>query len=1367
MDLALLQKREQKKRSTAQIKDFTSALDLINEEQWKKNQTVAHERRARDNRFNEIATRRRSYLKSASTNSIRDNILTSIDDFDRRLEADAYRDDSDFKRTVGGAIKKLTVEDPGAKFVDATFLDKNVLQSSMTLERKSIKERNEDKRVKESSNDRRRRRFLGEREINHKASLMQAAASEIIDQLLNPSQSEIFEAQYLRRVQLQRDLIAENRLNRDHLISSLNTAEICRSDIWRKEQVAREIEWVVDLRIAAQLDKFKTLEEAQNAAEREVRLLASNMVLTRLRELSIWIDSCDTFGLFPSLGSIPLEFLLPTPEVASAAQESCDTSLSPSIFWSDAKIMFNSPLAISKPMSRTILMKVFGDLPYSLSEQLSLVDAQRLLSKPLKSHDCMPSPLQLQSFNCAVDDELQLRSISLEDMDSRLISFGDKEAERADLAVMTECSIDNTLLSTDMNASTCKEKSKELWDTDPVRKISEYLAEYDRSTYVNNIGNAEIVITESNRLPLLPLPIVHDIAPLQISTSRGGKGPVTPVETEEVPVHPALLVQTPSWLYTTPSKHLLGEIIVDIRCAADDAALTPTQLMGQDGKEGTEDFNPSASKFSVTAITPGEEDVTVSKGPEGDVSMAAGSVCALLGNSTAAVKSTIFPFSVRLALCGPSELAKKAVSNAVSEASNGRVRVIRVEKLLNQAIELATQLVASGVPTTVKAIESTEGVDSARPVEDSREYDRQQLAILIHSIMLAGEVLPDDVYVSLVVLAIRHLSYEGCEPSADQGVGGELDSVQAPIGFLLEDFPNTKQQASLLVTALSGIDYDSHMPQAADKASPYAVLAPCELSVHDISLCGLDSVLFLESAAPNALESVLSEISSARVNIDTDQVVYLKAGYNTEVPPSDLSTASVTNTAIESLENLWELQGMHSSRHTTALDIAITSNGAPELKKFLGKIGVLKEADPSSFNSLSEFATAAAGILYKSAGGDSSRASAGGSRVDFKAIAVDAPGTAAAEEEVKMKKRSAFLLAPLNCEYIEGFSEGLQSPQSRPSVVYSKVSPELARSLAGMWGAVESQSVDVGRAFFKGLRDSRYQMMQRRRMLHDTLSVLQSRVDGRQELFDDFVTTFNQVDDDFRFDMDCVAELHLRSLELREALLVGCDARKKEADLFVARAAIDGVCSLLIHQNECEGAAMLQAEFNRFIVSLHLLFDYTKYMATYDSTRKAVNVLEETLQAGTTDETPSLANFKSDGRKLFTSTSSAPLMARKQTATLHRKGSAISMSLEPEPYRAPIPPISLPLGIMGEIPRQGTPVDSVEEDLKAVTTRSVKVKSDVRVDNQRKDFDLSLNYYLIKCLFLLICMISLPSLSSLVLTLILTSYLSYRPCNAG
>jgi hypothetical protein len=57
------------------------------------------------------------------------------------------------------------------------------------------------------------------------------------------------------------------------------------------------------------------------------------------------------------------------------------------------------------------------------------------------------------------------------------------------------------------------------------------------------------------------------------------------------------------------------------------------------------------------------------------------------------------------------------------------------------------------------------------------------------------------------------------------------------------------------------------------------------------------------------------------------------------------------------------------------------------------------------------------------------------------------------------------------------------------------------------------------------------------RGLHDTVSAILIRLDDRQEQFDEFVTGYNDIEDDFRFDIDCAAELNLRSLDLRESLL--------------------------------------------------------------------------------------------------------------------------------------------------------------------------------------------------------------------------------------
>jgi hypothetical protein len=152
-------------------------------------------------------------------------------------------------------------------------------------------------------------------------------------------------------------------------------------------------------------------------------------------------------------------------------------------------------------------------------------------------------------------------------------------------------------------------------------------------------------------------------------------------------------------------------------------------------------------------------------------------------------------------------------------------------------------------------------------------------------------------------------------------------------GFVLQDFPTTRAQAMALVEALSGINYDQHKAQPADKASPFAPLKPYVEERHDVTLCGLDRVIFIDSPiicdldfdhafAPHASsrrrpgmypggprwqmalklgaklklghtasdkelhvhhhdwpKDVLSEVLSARRDLDTDETVYLTRGW--------------------------------------------------------------------------------------------------------------------------------------------------------------------------------------------------------------------------------------------------------------------------------------------------------------------------------------------------------------------------------------------------------------------------------------------------------------------------------------------------------
>ena len=95
-------------------------------------------------------------------------------------------------------------------------------------------------------------------------------------------------------------------------------------------------------------------------------------------------------------------------------------------------------------------------------------------------------------------------------------------------------------------------------------------------------------------------------------------------------------------------------------------------------------------------------------------------------------------------------------------------------------------------------------------------------------------------------------------------------------------------------------------------------------------------------------------------------------------------------------------------------------------------------------------------------------------------------------------------------------------------LTYAKLPKEVATSLTALWQSAEDNSYTIGRSFFHSMRDARYQMIQRRRGVHDALSSMFIRLDNRQELFEEFATGFNAIEADFRFDPECCAELHLR-----------------------------------------------------------------------------------------------------------------------------------------------------------------------------------------------------------------------------------------------
>lgn len=167
-----------------------------------------------------------------------------------------------------------------------------------------------------------------------------------------------------------------------------------------------------------------------------------------------------------------------------------------------------------------------------------------------------------------------------------------------------------------------------------------------------------------------------------------------------------------------------------------------------------------------------------------------------------------------------------------------------------------------------------------------------------------------------------------------------------------------------------------------------------------------------------------------------------------------------------------------------------------------------------------------------------------------------------------------------------------------------------------------------------------------------------------------------------RFDADVIAELYLRAIELGRALWSRCDGRKVKAKEILKGVEMDGVIALHMHRTRAEAAALIQAEFRRFLVSLHVLFDFTRGTCTFDGMKQVKNALEECLEAVVPVPGEAAAGDPK-GKD-----------AKKDAKGGGKKGEVASAV----PFREVVPPVLLPAHLMEELP--GPKVEE-EEDPKA------------------------------------------------------------------
>ena len=215
-------------------------------------------------------------------------------------------------------------------------------------------------------------------------------------------------------------------------------------------------------------------------------------------------------------------------------------------------------------------------------------------------------------------------------------------------------------------------------------------------------------------------------------------------------------------------------------------------------------------------------------------------------------------FPLKVVLTGPSFAGQVEQSERLAERYN--CAVISVAEELQKAVELSEKVQLGTME------EPAEGI-----VLDACLCGREA-----NSKMVLGGEVPDEIYVKLVVTAIKALA----EENAAIKERGEEEEEEEFMGWVLQDFPQTKRQAILLEKSLSGYDFEAHIWNRHDRASSLAEPKPLDEVAEEVKKSAIDLVINLGTE----LGSSLSRSLGRRIDPETGEQYHL----DNKRPPYDL-----------------------------------------------------------------------------------------------------------------------------------------------------------------------------------------------------------------------------------------------------------------------------------------------------------------------------------------------------------------------------------------------------------------------------------------------------------------------------------------------
>lgn len=525
---------------------------------------------------------------------------------------------------------------------------------------------------------------------------------------------------------------------------------------------------------------------------------------------------------------------------------------------------------------------------------------------------------------------------------------------------------------------------------------------------------------------------------------------------------------------------------------------------------------------------------------------------------------------IRAAILGVSEKFRWAVAVKIAQQKSlfDRLRIISLQELLDEKVKIVIEL------------EKKENEDIA-----SWERDLMSDLSLGHPI--------SDIHAScLIIEAIV-----------------TLDTSVYDYGYILVDYPNTKEQLNELFKCLSNIDYESHRIQIQDYYSKYLRYKKREIIDFDSLQCGLNLILNFTVTPPES-------------PIETNILISSKTRFNR------LTNREVILDKTMTMEGLCEVYSPLESIHLISISCHEETHHTKQMLTFINKLFLNHENSILRCVNVSyeEMTNAELVVdkVYKSLllpllplETQSHIMESEYESNDIEGLRLQIPDMSINDEESNSSK-----LKIVN-------NELLSSTEVIPSQV-------IASTLSNLWNCIESQSDTSWGRFCKLHRDTIHHMSQYRRILYDYIQLNIIKCRDFQKPFNELQQyILNDIDIDMLFDDNIKGELLLRVLELQDEFIHQIEIQKNhcinELKVLVELPldTIDnkiskkdqlpndtnsslGFVNSLIHRLQCEGAFVIQTELNRFSICIDIIMDFFKVMQPFDSRYLIANPLDET-----------------------------------------------------------------------------------------------------------------------------------------------------------